>query len=166
MDIVNDAVKEQLAGVQEDSPDVGRWELETEPLLDKIYHKLIGYSENERGAWERDPNITRVMNELGASEFVHEVRMRFNISMKTSVLSKEEIIKIVAEVGEDYADKLQDYYEVWEVNPSRSNLIAIANQLVHALFIFLMIAKDGGMRKHLEKRGIKTYYNPAQGGGY
>lgn len=149
-----------MAGSVVESEDISKWEMETEPLLDKIFHKLLGELETEQGVWERDKRLSRSMNELGATEFINELRSRFNINMQMSELSIIDIKTICAITGKNYANKLEDNYSIWEVNYSQSNLESIAWQLVHALYIFLQIAKDGGMKAHREKRGIKSYFQP------
>lgn len=149
-----------------ESEDVNIWELSTEPHLDRIYNNLLGKSETAEGTWEVNDKLPKIMNEIGASEFIAELRARFNINMQMSELTEEQIDEIASNAGEIFADKLEDYWEEWNVKPSKSNFSSIAWQLVDQLRIFLRIAKNGGMKTHREKRGIKNLINPATGGAY
>jgi len=153
-----DIFRRESDGVQENSEDINKWELEVEPLLDKIFNKLVGKKEDEEGKWVDDPHVTRSMNELGASEFVQEIRMRFNINMQNGELSSDDIRDMITQAGDNFADKLADKYEEWEVDPSESNLRSICYWLVHGLKEWLSIAKNGGMKLHRERR---NGYTPA-----
>ena len=144
--------EQQQAGMYE-SEDINKWELETEPHLDRIYNRLLGNVETADGVWQRDMRLTRMMNELGASEFIQELRSRIPINMMFSDLDDGRIRFIAADTGSNFADKIEDFWEVWEIEPSESKFKSICDQLVDALYIFLRIAKDGGMKVHKEKRG-------------
>jgi len=156
-------VSDELAGTRGTvvtSEDVNKWGMETEPLLDKIYHKLLGEVENDEGLWVRDESISRIMNELGASELIQELRIRFNINMQMSELKMDDVKRICSDTGKVFADKLEDNWVEWSVNPAESTMRGICKQLVDSLFIFLCIPLNGGMKRHREKRGVKNYYNP------
>lgn len=153
--------EQQQTGVY-DSEDLNKWEMETEPHLDRIYNRLLGNVETKDGVWQRDERLTRMMNELGASEFIQELRSRIPINMMFSDLQDDRIRLICADTGKNFADKIEDFWEVWEIEPSESKFKSICDQLVDALYIFLRIAKDGGMKKHKEKRGMRMYVPPPQ----
>lgn len=145
------------------SEDINKWEMESEPLLDKIYNKLVGNSEMSDGTWDRDDDISRLMNELGASEFIQELRIRFNINMQMSELRLDDIKRMCSDAASNFADKLEDNWALWEIDPSPSNLRSISMQLFDCLFIVLSISLNGGMKRHREKRGIKNFFNPMSG---
>jgi len=155
----------QGSGVVRQSEDISKWEMETEPLVQNIYHELLGETKRS-GVWEQDCKKKRVMNELGASEFVNEIRTRVNINMQMSLLDEKIIREMPARAGMIFADKLEDNWVDWEIIPTESNFESIATQLVDLLDICLRIAKGGGMRVHRERRGIKTVYSqPPNDGG-
>jgi len=66
-------------GVALMSDDPNTMELDTEPFLERIYNEILGNSKVD-GVWRRDPSMVRIMNELGASTFRHEVSSRFSCS--------------------------------------------------------------------------------------
>jgi len=121
-----------------------RWELDTKPLLDRIFHDLLGEVEID-GTWQRDIKRRRSMNELGASEFISDVGPLFNIHSQQSVLEEFDILDIASRTAEDYADKLEDHWREWEVEPTQSNMESIGNRMFNLAFIGLRIARDGGM---------------------
>ena len=144
---------------------MSKWEMETEPLIDKIFHHLIGYSEDETGVWKPDKMKSEIMNTKGASEFVQELRSVFTPNMQMSELNDEFIRVTAATIGSNFNNKLCEFYNEWSVFPSPSTFKSICDQLVHQAIIYLNIARNAGMRKHREKRGVKTYFNPMAGGG-
>ena len=144
----------QTVALPQDDPN--KYELEIEPYLDRLYHELLGETLDENKIWQRDYKKKRQMNELGVSDFISEVGSRVSIHMQLSELEKEDIIEISSRASEIFADKMEDHWEMWEIFPTESNFEGIAQKLYDVLFILLMIAKAGGMRKHREK--IKNPY--------
>ncbi len=140
---------QQAAPLESDDP--GKWELDTGPWLDSVYHDLLGEIQNENGVWTRDYKRKRVMNELGASEYIREIKSRVSIHMQFSTFTDEDLKDIASRAAEIYADKLEDNWDKWDIEPTESNLTSIATDLYDILFITLRIAKDGGMKKHREK---------------
>lgn len=145
--------KSDLAeGVSLISDDPNTMELDTEPFLERIYNEILGNSKNgDTGTWVRDDNRVRIMNELGASTFVHEVSSRFSVHTNFSDLSNEEIRLLVTWACDAFADNLEDNYISWSVNPSFGNLMSVSERLYSILLITLNIAKNAGMRKHRER---------------
>lgn len=156
---------ETPTGIVRQSEEISKWEMETEPLIESIYHELLGETKSAKGTWEKDNKKKRVMNELGASEYVNEIRARININMQMSLLDEKLIREIPARAGMIFADKIEDNWAEWEITPTESNFESIATQLVDMLDICLRIAKGGGMRIHRERRGVKTMYQQGQNGG-
>jgi hypothetical protein len=87
------------------------------------------------------------MNELGASEFISDIAPLFNIHSQQSVLEESDILDIASRTAEAYADKLEDHWQEWSVEPTKSNMESIANRMFNLAFIGLRIARDGGMRE-------------------
>lgn len=130
--------------------DSDKWEMDVNVTLDEMYHTWLG--EKGKGAqWRRDERITRRMNEDGASFLISEIKSRFNLNSQFSVLSLEMIEDIASETSELIMKKLKYDYWKYEINPN--DLEMICNQIFHALFIFLMISYEGGMRTY---KGDKT----------
>ena len=75
-----------------------------------------------------------------------------------SELTEQDTRTITADAGSAYADLLEDNWERWGVRSESlsSELLDIALMFKDELFIMLKIAMQAGMRKHREKRGIKT----------
>jgi len=138
--------------------DPGKWELDPERYLDKVYHELLGEVEDEEGKWSRDPKRLRVMNEYGASEFITEVTSRVSIHMQMSELKDEDINEISSRAAEIYSGKLTDNWREWEITPTESSLESIGQRMFDILFITLKIAREGGMKHHREKKS-----NPMMG---
>lgn len=128
-----------------------KWELDTQPWLDKIFNQLLGKSTNEHGVWVDDPYKQKVMNELGASEFCNEISGRVSIHMQLSELDEADINEVASRAAEIYGDKIEDNWARWEIEPTCSNMESIAQRLYDILFISLRIAKGGGMKKHRER---------------
>lgn len=126
-----------------------KWELDVEPMFDRVYNELLG-NVLVAGVWTKHPKKSKIMNELGASEFVNEISSRVSIHQQLSELDEKDIIEISSIAAEIFADKLEDNWDAWSVNPSTSSLSSIAQKLFDSLFIFLRIAKSGGMKKHRE----------------
>ncbi len=142
-------ILKQTAPAEED--DRSKWELDTEPWLDRVYHELLGEIQDDKGEWVRDTKRERIMNELGASAFISELSARISIHMQMSELSDQDVLEISSRAGESYANKLEDFWEEWEINPTEANFESISQRLYDTLFITLMIAKSGGMKHHREK---------------
>lgn len=134
-----------------ESQDQGRWELDIEPWLNRIYHDLLG-EQLKDGQWVPDPKKRRVMNELGASEFVSEISNRVSIHTQLSELYDHEIQEFASMAAETYGDKIEDNFESWEIEPTRANFASIAQRLYDILFQMMRIARNGGMKKHRERR--------------
>lgn len=154
-ELMGEALKQQQLLKQTapmDNEDTGRWELDTEKYLDRIYHELLGQiADPINGNWVRDFHKNKTMNEKGASEFTQELTNLCSIHMQFSDLDDKTIIEIASRTAEHYGEKLVDKYEEWEVSPVVSNLKSIAWRLYHDLLILLRIARNGGMKKHREK---------------
>ena len=125
--------------------------MDTKPWLDTIYNQLLGKSVDGKGIWVDDPSKQKVMNELGASEFCNEIAGRVSIHMQLSELDEVDITEIASRAAEIYADKIEDNWAAWDINPTSSNMESIAQRLYDILFISLRIAKGGGMKKHRER---------------
>ena len=135
-----------------DSDNMGKWELDVSPFLDRIKNDLLGNKLNGKGEWVNDPSLLRVMNEKGASEFIREVSSRVSIHMQFSDFSKEEIIEMASYSSENFSEKLIDNIHLWELsNPCTSTYESICMRLYDILFECLTIAKSGGMKRHREK---------------
>lgn len=130
--------------------DTGKWELDTDPWLNRIYHDLLGESLDENGVYQRDKLKNRAMNELGASDFINEVQGRVSLHMQFSELSNDEITDIASRSAEIYANKIEDFWPEWEIDPSRSNLEGVSQRMFDILRITLKIAMNGGMKTHRE----------------
>lgn len=144
-----DPVDKSPPSEQDDS---SRWELDTNPFLDRVYHELLGQSLNEdSGVWVDDPKKPMVMNELGAAEFIAEISTRVSIHMQLSDLGDQDIIGIASFAAEIFGDKLEDNWGVWEIRPTEANLNSIATRLYDVLYISLRIARHGGMKRHRER---------------
>jgi len=145
--------------VVSETEDINKWELETSPMINGIYHELIGEIHNaETGEWVRDRSRKRTMNEIGASELCSELSFRININMQFSDLPEDWIRITSARAGKIFADKLADSWREWEINPKSAVLESIAQRLHDTTFICLNIAKDQGMRKHRERRGVSRIF--------
>lgn len=147
-------------GVTLMSDDPNQFELDTEPFLERIYNEILG-NVRVNGVWERDKNKVRIMNELGASTFVHEVSSRFSIHTNFSELDNMEIQNLVTWACDAFADNLEDNYNLWAVNASFGNLMSVCERLYSILLISLNIAKNAGMRRHRE-RSKNPYLRPEQ----
>ena len=150
------------------SSEPGKWELDIQPYLDRLYHELLGETpDTNTGTWTLDKAKSRVMNELGASEFVQEISARISIHQQLSELDDVDILDIATRCAEDYADKIEDNYIKWEIIPAESNFKSIAGRLYDALFIALRIARRGAMKLHRErsKNPYIQYRQPAEQGG-
>ena len=143
------ADQDLMTGAPLMNEDNSKWELDVEPFIDRIYNELLG-NVLVGGVWTPHPLRSKVMNELGASEFVNELSSRVSIHQQLSELEDKDIIEIASLAAEIYASKLEDNWELWGVKPSSSNLNSIAQKLYDSLFIFLRIARSGGMKKHRE----------------
>lgn len=148
--------QQQIIPQPYETDDPNKYELEIDPYLDKLENQLLGKRLIE-GTWINDPNRKLVMNDLGVSEFMGELRFRVSINMQMSELEQNDPIVIAAEASKVFADKIEDHWEEWDITPSESNFESIALRLYHSLLILLLIAKKGGMRKHREKRGKAIY---------
>lgn len=146
----NKAEQDLSQGVALMSDDPNTLELDTDPFLERIYHEILGNSK-VGGVWTRDSNRVRIMNELGASTFTHEVSSRFSIHTNFTELQSEEIRNLVTWACDAFADNLQDNYASWKVNASFGNLMSVCERLYSILLISLNIAKNAGMRKHRER---------------
>jgi hypothetical protein len=158
--------EENRAGVSIESEDINKWEMEVEPYLDRIYYRLIGYAENENGQWERNNDLPQLMNIRGANAFMNELRTRASINMQMSELDAKEIIDISTEAAESFINLAESKYVEFGLEPDGTVLEDIGLQLFHSLTILLNIAKDGGMKRHREARGVKQFLNPNTGGVY
>jgi len=134
-----------------ENPDQGKWEMDTDPWVNRLYHELLGESVNEEGVWVRDLKKKKIMNSDGASEFISEVSSRVSIHMQLSELTDQEIAEIASWSAQVFGDKITDHWREWGINPSRSNCESIGNRLYDILFIMLRIARNGGMKKHRER---------------
>jgi len=147
--VLDDGIDKSPPAEQADST---RWELDTNPFLDRVYHELLGESlDEETGVWTVDPVKPKVMNELGASEFIQEISTRVSIHMQLSDLEDKDIIEISSRASENFGDKLEDSWGEWGVKPTESNLSSIATRLYDVLYITLRIARRGGMKRHRER---------------
>lgn len=133
-------------------PDAGKWEMDTEPWINRFYHELLGESMNDEGVWVEDPKKKKIMNDRGASELTQEISSRVSIHMQLSELKDEEIVEIASRSAEIFGDKITDHWRDWEINPSKSNCMSIGNRVYDILFIMLRISKNGGMKKHREHK--------------
>lgn len=127
-------------------------ELDVSEYLDRIYNELLGNTTNTEGEWVRDENRTKVMNELGASEFTQEISTRVSIHQQLSELEEQDILNIASRGAEIYADKIEDNWDKWEIEPRESNFFSIAQRLCDVLFISMRIAKRGGMKRYRERK--------------
>jgi hypothetical protein len=150
-------------GVITENPDIDRWEMDTSVFLDNLKAQLLG-QKKEEGTWVDDPNKEQIMNEFGVHRFISELESRINIHMQMSELDKQEIREITADSGMVFADLLEDNWKIWGIKESSldSELTSIALMFTHSLWILLHIAMKAGMRKHRERRGIKTGVSPQQ----
>ena len=136
-----------------ENDDLNKWELDVEPFLDRLFHELLGHSHDDRdGSWIPDPKREKVMNELGAGEFVTEISNRVSIHMQLSQLEENDIIEISSRAAEIFGDKIEDNWERWKIRPFESNMESIAQKLYDNLRIALNIALRGGMKTHRERR--------------
>jgi hypothetical protein len=137
---------------QIEDPNIGKWELDTNPFLDRLKNELLGNTEDEFGNWVRDYTLPRVMNSKGVNALINEISARINIHMQFSDLNEQKIIEIASEVSENFGYQLIDEKDSWEIFPqSESNYSSISMKLYDILYILLLTAKDGGMKKHREK---------------
>lgn len=140
------------SGFSPEQEDMAKWEMDTSLFIEEIYNELLGNVKDIKiGSWKRDNTKSRFMNELGASAFIKEVRPRLSIHMQMSDLDEKNIIEISSLTAEVFADKLEDNWELWAIDPIKSNLMSIGWMLYHILYITLRIAKGGGMKKHRER---------------
>ena len=146
----NMAEQDLSQGVAMMKDDPSQFEVDTEPFLDRIYNEILGNSQVE-GAWTRDPNKVRIMNELGASTFTHDISSRFSVHTNFSELNDEAIRNLVTWACDSWADNLEDNYLSWKANPSFGNLMSISERMYSILYIVLNIARNAGMRKHRER---------------
>ena len=144
-----------------ESDDLNKWEMEIKPHIEEVYHLLLGEAE-VNGEWKRVSSLDRVMNELGASNFVRELQ-RFNINEQFSELTEKVIDEMAGEVGINFSNLLEDNWKEWEVKPNQSVMKSICDLLVDKLRILLRIIKDGGMKTHRENRGVRRVFSPQQG---
>ena len=152
----------QMEGVPEEEvmiekEDINKWELDTDPLLDRIYNELLGKSKKGE-FWEPDDMKQKVLNEEGASCFVSEISTRVNINMQFSDLDEGEIKRISGQTAKNFANLLEDKYQDWEMDVT--TLTSTAWKVYDILVITLKIAKNGGMKRHRERRGIKAIMPP------
>jgi len=144
-----------------ETEEMSRWEMDMKPFFDDIEHTLLG-ERKINGEWQRDHLLSRSMNELGASKYIQGIKSRANHHQQLSEFKSNEDIVISADAGKNFADQLEDNWELWEVEPSETNMEGIALQFYDNLFICLRMAKDGGIKKHRERRGVKTMFHPPQ----
>ena len=148
----------QMEGVPEEEviiekEQIEKWEMDTDPLLDRIYNELLGKSKKGE-FWEEDAMKQKVLNEEGASCFVSEISTRVNINMQFSDLDEGEIKRIAGQTALNFANLLEDKYESWDMDVT--TLTSTAWKVYDILVITLKIAKNGGMKRHRERRGIKA----------
>lgn len=151
------SMEQHRASAELEANEMGKWEMDTSPYLNRLYHELLGEILVD-GIWKRDEREERLMNELGASDFIKEVSSRVSIHMQLSELDQADILEIASRAAEIFADKLEDNWIEWEVSPTQSTMESIAQRLYDILFITLRIAKGGGMKKHRE-RAKNPYLN-------
>ena len=155
LDMMNNAIQNQKtikSTAPLESEHLGKWEMDPEKWLDRVFHELTGETLNpETGNWDRNPKLKKTMNEKGASEFIYEITSRVSIHMQMSDLKDEHILDIASRAAEVYADKLEDNWELWDIIPTKSNLESLSQRMYDMLFIMLRIAMNGGMKKHREK---------------
>jgi len=151
----------QAVASRDENPDF--WELDTQPFVERIYHELLGEIPNENGEWEKDQKRIKVMNELGASEFIQEISIRVNPHQQLSELEDNEILEIASRGAEIYADKIEDNWAEWEITPSSSNFESISQRLFDVLFIALRSARRGAMKTYRERRKAHYLINNQQG---
>jgi len=138
-----------------ETEDVNKWEMDTNPWIDRWYHEMIGEVELA-GAWVPDDNLTPTMNERGAHTLAMMIYSRGNIHTQMSEFTIDDIRFMAADAGEDTAELLRDNWREWKMKPSKSLMNAVANMVFHMIYSLLLISLKGGMRRHREKRGIKT----------
>lgn len=146
------AMQDLTQGVASTTDEPDLQELDVTKYLDRIYNELLGNTVNDDGGWVRDENRTRCMNELGSSEFIQEISSRVSIHQQLSELEEEDILNIASRGAEIYADKLEDNWDTWNIEPRESNFESIAQRLCDVLFIAMRIAKKGGMKKYRERK--------------
>lgn len=147
---VSKAEQDLNQGASMMSDDPNQFEVDTNPFLDRIYNEILGNSIVD-GVWTPDDNKIRIMNELGASTFTHDISSRFSIHTNFSELTDEDIRNLVTWACDSFADNLEDNYLSWEVNPSFGNLMSVCERMYSILYIVLNIARNAGMRKHRER---------------
>ena len=159
----------QGEGIILDNPDAAKWELDTSVYLDNLKGQLLGKKKVD-GVWVDDPTREQLMNDFGVHRMIAELESRISIHMQLSELDKQEIRELTADAGSVYADLLEDNWVVWGVREESlsSELMSIGLMFKDALWILLHIAMKAGMRKHRERRGIKTpmLSQPLQEGAY
>jgi len=145
-------------GAISENPDISKWEMDPEKFLDNLQAQLLGKTKSG-DVWIEDPTKERIMNEFGVSRFIAELESRISIHMQMSELDKQEINEIVGSAGLAYGDVLEDNWQNWGIKHESlsSELMSIGTMFEHNLWILLNIAKNAGMRKHRERRGIKQY---------
>ena len=154
-----DQLKEQenyAMGAIQENPDIDKWEMDISVHLDRLKAKLLGMTQDGT-TWKQTSKA--VMNEEGTARLMVEIETRVSIHMEMSELDKHEIDLIVGDAGLAIGDLLEDNWKQWDINETSlsSELNSIGTMFEHTLTILLNIAKNGGMRRHREKRGIKQY---------
>ena len=146
------AMQDLQQGVASNSYEQDMEELDVTKFLDRIYNELLGNVISEEGTWVKDPKRKACMNELGATEFIQEISARVSVHQQLSELEEMDILNIASRGAEIYADKIEDNYEKWDIEPRESNFESIAQRLCDVLFIAMRIAKKGGMKKYRERK--------------
>ena len=164
LDSANSFVEDYGSAVPIQSEDLNKWEMEVNSVHDEFYHNLLGEDKVD-SVWRRVDYLPRRINELGASHIMSELKIRVNINMQMSELTEKDIRNICADTGDSIGDLLEDNWQLWEISAEglESNLYSVSLMVFHHLYITLNLAKDGGMRRHREKRG--SYVTPEKSVG-
>lgn len=160
-DAVYGNYEEERQGVVLETEEMNKWEMDTIPMIDRWKHEMLG-EHQVNGEWKVNPNVKPTMNEEGAHFLSMMIYARGNIHTQMSEFQKEDIINMSADAGEDAADLLYDNWRQWGVSHSRAIHKAIANMIFHMVYSLLLISLKGGMRKHRERRGVKTMFSQPQ----
>lgn len=149
-------------GVSMMNDDPNLFELDPTVFLERVYNEILGNSVNNKGEWVRDVNLPRIMNELGAGTFKHEVSCRFSTHTNFSELSHQDILNLVTWALDAFVDNLEDNWSSWGINPTYGNLMSISERLFAIIYECLLIAQNAGMRKHRERSKNPYLRMPSQ----
>lgn len=137
-----------------DNEESDKYEIEVEETLDRWHHNLLGEKLDDKGVWNRDYKMTRIINEAGAGIIIQTVRGVINKNMHFARYDEQEQKEIEADLGIALAPVIFENYVEFEIpEPADRYCRLVMEQVFNQFRLLLSIARFGNM---ITYRGDKT----------